>query len=72
MKKIKKDKKQDGDYGMVGISLGMGFGLLIGIALGDHTGIGMCLGALAGFAIGLCIHRKPDEEDQLSIKIRRI
>lgn len=53
----KKSKKQDGDYGTEGMSLGMCFGVLIGTAFGG-IGSGLSFGMLAGLAVGMCIPKK--------------
>lgn len=57
----KKGKKEDGNYGVTGMSLGMCFGVLIGTAFGDSIGlgIGISIGALVGLVIGMCIPGKP-------------
>ena len=57
----KKGKKEDGNYGVTGMSRGMCFGVLIGTAFGDSIGlgIGISIGALVGLVIGMCIPGKP-------------
>ena len=56
----KKGKKEDGNYGVTGMSLGMCFGVLIGTAFGDSIGlgIGISIGALVGLVIGECVFRE--------------
>lgn len=60
----KKGKKQDGNYGAEGISLGMCFGLLFGTTFGDNAAIGIAVGALVGLAIGMCVPRSPKDAEK--------
>lgn len=57
-----KCKKQDDNYGMEGMSLGMCLGLLIGTMFEGYIGIGISLGMIVGLVIGMCIPKKQEEE----------
>ena len=59
--KKRKGKKQDADYGMEGLSLGMCLGLLIGTMLESYTGIAISLGMLVGLTVGMCIPKRPGD-----------
>ena len=60
----KKKEKQNDDYGTEGMCLGMCFGTAIGAALGKNTGIGISLGMLLVLAIGTCIKKEGQDNDQ--------
>ena len=60
----KKKEKQNDDYGTEGMCLGMCFGTAIGAALGNNTGIGISLDMLLGLAIGTCIKKEGQDNDQ--------
>ena len=62
--KIKKDEKQDSNYGLEGMCLGMCFGTALGTALGNNTGVGLSLGMLLDLAIGSCIPRGRKDADE--------
>ena len=51
------DKK---NFASEGIALGMCFGVAIVTSLGNHSGIGMTTGMLAGLVIGSCIEKKEE------------
>ena len=42
----------------------MCFGLLIGTMFENSTGIGISVGMLVGFAVGMCIPKKPECGDK--------
>ena len=63
-RKKKENKKKEDNYGTEGLSLGMCFGVAVGTAFGNNTGIGLTLGMLAGFAIGSCIEKKKNDDEE--------
>ena len=62
--KKKSGKKQDNNYGLEGMSLGMCFGLLIGTMLEDYIGAALSLGMIVGLVIGMLIPKKTENADQ--------
>ncbi len=63
VRKQKRGDERDGDWGMESMSLGMGIGLLIGTALGDHIDLGISLGAPISLAVGMFIPKKGENGD---------
>lgn len=53
----KEQKKQKDNYGVEGMCLGAA----VGTALDNNTGLGISLGMLAGLALGLCTHKRPEK-----------
>lgn len=62
--KKKSGKKQDNNYGLEGMSLGMCFGLLIGTMLEHYIGAALSLGMIVGLVIGMLIPKKTENADQ--------
>ena len=62
--KKNKRKKQDSSYGLEGMCLGMCLGTAIGTVLGNNAGLGISIGMLAGLAIGSCIHRTQQDQEE--------
>ena len=60
----KSGKKQDNNYSLEGMSLGMCFGLLIGTMLENYIGAGISLGMIVGLVIGVLIPKKTENEDK--------
>ena len=60
----KKDHKNKENYSTEGMALGMCFGTAIGTAFGNNTGIGLTLGMLTGLAIGSCIEKKKNDDEE--------
>lgn len=65
----KKNAKQQADYGSLGMSMGMCFGLAIELSWTHHIGIGMAIGMLLGLVIGSEI-KKEDETGKAIAEIQ--
>ena len=52
-------KKQDDNYAIEGMCIGMSFGTALEAARGRNTGLGSSLGMLLGLAAGMCIPKRP-------------
>ena len=63
-RKKKENKKKEDNYGTEGLSLGMCFGVAVGTDFGNNTGIALTLGMLAGFALGSCIEKKKNDDEE--------
>lgn len=57
-------KKQENNYCLEGMSLGMCFGLLVGTMLENYIGAAISIGMIAGLVIGMLIPRKAESGDQ--------
>ena len=53
-------QKEEDNYGLLGMCIGMCFGLLLD-NLGVFSGFGMCIGMALGLMIGTCIKKDGDE-----------
>jgi uncharacterized membrane protein YfcA len=62
--KKKNGKKQDTNYGMEGMSLGMCFGLLAGTMFDGYIGVGISIGMVIGLVIGMCVSKKQGDESK--------
>ena len=62
--KKKKGKKQDDNYGMEGMSLGMCFGLLMGTMLENYIGVAISLGMIVGLGIGMLIPKNKKDANE--------
>ena len=62
--KKKGGKRQDTNYAMEGMSLGMCFGLLIGTMFEGYIGVGISIGMIVGLVIGMCISKKQEDGDK--------
>lgn len=60
----KRGKKQENNYCMEGMSLGMCFGLLVGTMLENYIGVAISIGMIVGLVIGMLIPRKVESGDQ--------
>ena len=62
--KKKSGKKQENNYCLEGMSLGMCFGLLVGTMLKNYIGVAISLGMIMGLVIGLLIPKKVENGDK--------
>ena len=62
--KKKSGKKQENNYCLEGMSLGMCFGLLAGTMLENYIGAAISIGMIAGLVIGMLIPGKAENGDQ--------
>ena len=60
----KSGKKQESNYCLEGMSLGMCFGLLVGTMLENYIGVAISIGMIVGLVIGMLIPRKAENGDQ--------
>lgn len=60
----KRGKKQENNYCLEGMSLGMCFGLLAGTMLENHIGAAISIGMIIGLVIGMLIPRKVENGDK--------
>ena len=60
----KRGKKQESNYRLEGMSLGMCFGLLVGTMLENYIGAAISIGMVVGLVIGILIPKKVENEDQ--------
>ena len=60
----KRGKKQESNYCLEGMSLGMCFGLLVGTMLENYIGVTLSIGMIVGLVIGMIIPRKAEDEDK--------
>ena len=64
MIKKKSDKKQNNNYSLEGMSIGMCFGLLFGTMLEGYIGVGISLGVIIWFVTGMLIPVKKENGDK--------
>ena len=57
-------KKQENNYCLEGMSLGMCFGLLVGTMLENYIGVAISIGMIVGLVIGMLIPRKVESGDK--------
>ena len=57
-------KKQENNYCLEGMSLGMCFGLLVGAMLENDIGAAISIGMIVGLVIGMLIPKKVESGDQ--------
>ena len=62
--KKKSRKKQENNYCLEGMSLGMCFGLLVGTMLENYIGVAISLGKIVGLVIGMLIPKKVESGDK--------
>ena len=60
----KRSKKQESNYCLEGMSLGMCFGLLIGTMLENYIDVAISIGMIGGLVIGMLIPRKVENGDK--------
>ncbi|MGN1026898.1 MAG: hypothetical protein ACI4P4_10900 [Faecousia sp.] len=59
-RQVDERQKEADNYGLLGMCIGMCFGLLLD-NLGVFSGFGMCIGMALGLMIGTCIKKDGDE-----------
>ena len=62
--KKKSGKKQENNYGLEGMSLGMCFGLLAGTMLEKYIGAAISIGMIVGLVIGMLIPKEVESGDK--------
>lgn len=62
--KKKGGKKQDRNYCLEGMSLGMCFGLLVGTMLENYIGVAISFGMIVGLIVGMLIPKKTVNGDK--------
>ena len=62
--KKKSGKKQENNYCLEGMSLGMCFGLLVGTMLENYIGVAISIGMIVGLVIGMLIPKKVEDGDK--------
>lgn len=60
----KSGKKQENNYCLEGMSLGMCFGLLVGTMLENYIGVAISIGMIVGLVIGMLIPKKVEDGDK--------
>lgn len=60
----KRGKKQENNYCLEGMSLGICFGLLVGTMLENDIGVAISIGMIVGLAIGMLIPREVENGDK--------
>ena len=60
----KRGKKQENNYCLEGMSLGMCFGLLVGTMLENYIGVAISIGMIVGLVIGMLIPRNVENGDK--------
>ena len=60
----KNGKKQENNYCLEGMSLGMCLGLLVGTMLENYIGVTLSIGMIVGLVIGMLIPRKAGDGDK--------
>ena len=60
----KRGKKQETNYCLDGMNLGMCFGLLAGTMLENYIGAAISIGMIAGLVIEMPIPKKAEDEDK--------
>ena len=55
-------KKQESNYCLEGMSLGMCFGLLVGTMLENHIGVAISIGMIVGLVIGMLIPKRTENK----------
>ena len=60
----KSGKKQENNYCLEGMSLGMCFGLLVGTMLENYIGVAISIVMIVGLVVGMLILRKVESGDK--------